>query len=103
MQRINEVADTFSVILCDPGEKIDFRNGPRVVEGRLSEAYILPDGAINDEPSLCFVIDLIGGRVVGQLSVNMFKAVMDEVVPLIKCGECGAIKSKCDPCVCPPR
>jgi hypothetical protein len=99
MQKVIEVASTFSVIVLDENEHIDMR-GYRAVEGHLSEVYVKPDGAIGDKPSLAIVIDLVGARVVGQLSVEYFKAVMDAVVPLIACRVCGAIQSKDDPCVC---
>lgn len=97
--KVIEVADTFSVVVLDHGEPIDMR-GRRVSEGHLSEVYVKPDGAVGDKPSLAIVIDFVGHRVVGQLSVDMFKAVMDAVVPLIACGACGAIQSKEDPCLC---
>lgn len=99
MPEVVEVANTFSVLVLSENEPIDMR-GYRAIEGHLSEVYVKPDGAIGDKPSLAIVIDLVGTRVVGQLSVEYFKAVMDAVVPLIACRACGAIQSKGDPCVC---
>lgn len=85
MQKVITVDETFSVLVLDKEEKVDLRGGPHIVEGRLSEAYILPDGAVGDKPSFVFVIDVPTEppcRVVGQLSAAMFNVIVENLKDL---------------------
>lgn len=97
--RVVEISPTFSVMVMDELEQLDMRGYP-ATEGRLSEVYIKPDGALGNKPSLIFVVDLPGVRVVSQLSAEMFKRVFDELEPHISCRRCRALQSPADPCIC---
>lgn len=84
MNVVHEEQD-WRVVLLKPGEQVDLRGRPVVTEVMLTECYILPEGDINDNPSVCFVAKTREGKeIVAQISERMLQPMINELKELVE-------------------
>lgn len=70
----------FKVDTVDQGQQVDLRHHGTIQEMRPIECHIKPDGDINDNPALIFVLsDMRQKKVVAQISLKMFMPVIREL------------------------